>query len=229
VDRDRVFDGQYVDESLRLALLTPILHPPAWGPHVSVIRNEAPKKNRDLWLKAVEIGDMADELTRLSESSRFLREKAQRLHEAAEQAGKADDRERIHKQAEETLASAKSREHRIPRFRDDLWLARDRWDRVRSKAGLPEGIGPLNEVSVEIDVENVETSGHHWWFSVQSERIRTIREVFGLSPRIPLPPHMTFAVLEGTPEGNGFQTPVNMRSKGEDTNQCSTATAKTFP
>lgn len=52
VDRDRVFEGgtgSRVDKTPHLALVRPTLSPPAWGPHISIMRGEKPRRNLDVW------------------------------------------------------------------------------------------------------------------------------------------------------------------------------------
>lgn len=39
----------FVDYTPHLGLVRPRFMPPAWGPHISVIRGEQPTQNRDIW------------------------------------------------------------------------------------------------------------------------------------------------------------------------------------
>jgi len=58
VDRDRIFEGRRVDYSPHLALIRPPLQEPAWGPHISITRNERPNLHLDVWDLAVRIEDL---------------------------------------------------------------------------------------------------------------------------------------------------------------------------
>jgi len=198
VDEDRLFEGQFVDRTPRLAIYRPPLFEPAWHPHISITRGEKPTRHLDLWGLGVKVGDLMDAEEHAVESAKYLRDKAVRLQEALEAVDPRKTKYIRKAEAEiaDTLRVAKGRDKALVRAQTELQRTRTEWRKAARKAGVPLWFAPGTPVEFGWDPE-CRSSGHHWWFPVKSKLLLNLRQVYGLrrQPRLPL--HLTFAVAEG--------------------------------
>lgn len=195
IDLDRVFNGQYVDSQPRLGIIRPALQPPAWGPHISIVRGERPTQHLDLWNLGVELGDRQSECSRLVCAVEQRIEKISILEAAMQNSMKPKFRSETEAQIanlqkeirrlsnrEKTL-----RETHLPQMQRD-WLS----------VANPVGVSFVPGGNIPFDFTEMHSDGNHWWFDVQAPILSEFRKTFGLSPMPSLPFHLTFAVKDGT-------------------------------
>lgn len=171
VDRSRMLPGlgsPRPDMRRRLAWLREVPDPPAWGPHISIVRGETPRVEAPTWRLLAEITEASD---RLAWSRREIETLTAAPEPPADEIGR--HRRRIAEQGER------------------LARAMERWDRVRAPGFLEPGVG------VRFSVTSVLRGGwDHWFYDVRCPDALALREHFGLGmPRVPL--HLTVAVMGG--------------------------------
>jgi len=184
----------------KMGITRPTLCPPAWGPHISIVRGERPKNHTPVWDLAVRAGDVRDQAVSRREAARAIREKLVHLQAALDNTVKPKARQELEATIPALLRQANGLETDSRRtFQRDLPAAQANWRQAATSAGVPHWLAP--GVPIEFEYDPVpRTSGHHWWFMVTCEALLDLREVYGIrrAPRVPL--HLTFAVHEGVPE-----------------------------
>jgi len=199
VDRERVFEGRLVDTTPHLGLVKPLFQMPAWGPHISVIRNEKPTLHLDVWELQVRLGDAEQEVESLRHAIRYWQDKVTAYAEEVSQIGpgcKPKFRQAADDALRDMRATLTRRERHQGRAKKDVKRFKADWKRMRKGQGLPDGL--TSGVPVKFQYDEMLIRGRtHWLFKVWSGRLLQFREFFGLprKPRVPL--HLTIGVTEG--------------------------------
>jgi flagellar biosynthesis chaperone FliJ len=192
--------GEWVDTGGgKLALVRPRFEVPAWGPHISITRNEKPKQHLDVWRLLQDLGDLEEELMSMRESLRHYEAKAAEYRKTLEDMGPGV-RPKFRRQAEASLTEMErtiaNRERRIPMLTTDIQKVRSEWGRLRGRLRLPKWFGSGQPLRFEHEDE-LRLWGSHWGLRVRCDTLGDIRELFGLrrQPRVPF--HLTVGVTEG--------------------------------
>ena len=197
VDRDRVFDGRHVDHTPHLGLVKPLFQMPAWGPHVSVVRNEKPTKHLDVWQFHVRMGDVQQEILSMRESLRFYEDQSTAFSEAVAQAGEGrKGRREMEASLLEMRRKVVDRQTRLGRLNRELRDLKEQWRKWRKAEGFPEGLTSGLPVKFAFDVD-LKEGRTHWWLDVQCKKVPFIREFYGLTPWPRVRLHLTVGVTVG--------------------------------
>ena len=195
VDPARIFRGQDVDREPRLALLRPVYEPPAWGPHISIMRGEKPLKNLDLWVLQRKIGDAQWGEGRAATRLKRMVETLAELKAQCESASK--------KQIHSLKGQIRGLETKISKQRrwrqgNKSILQRLLGELQDRRGRMPSGLDSGMEIEFTYEPSpRTKSFLHHWWLDVRSEELENIREFYGLPREPKVPFHLTLGIESG--------------------------------
>lgn len=202
IDLERpVVDGR-LGREVRLALIRPVLAEPRWGPHISVVRGDGPRKHVALWSHAIRIGDLEERLESVGAIAKHHRQKAENLEDVLPFIAprRVNDIAQMRRQVHDALRIAEGYDQEAQEVQRTLSKSRRQWVSEATSRGVPVGFTPGTPIRFKFQFPPM-TNGRHWWFRVECKTLEKVRGAFGL-PRNPSTAfHLTFAVLEGCDVG----------------------------
>jgi hypothetical protein len=184
----------FVDYTPHLGLVRPRFDPPAGGPHISIVRNEQPTRNRHAWEFQARLGAAIQNLTHLRSAKAQMTAKAEAFALTIREVASAKERQNM----EHSLAAMWSEVMTLTRRITQAENAVDRLnaERLRSQEirRMPDFLVEDALVEFEYDPELL-LGRTHWFLRVRCPQVVEFRRFYGLPdyPRVPL--HLTVGVL----------------------------------
>ena len=190
--------GSQLDLTPKLVFIKPMPEMPAWGPHVSLIRGEAPRLNLDVWATRSAVTMREQELERLDQQVAAMVIARDNLVDTID--GTAPSKREKFRREQQALLQQKNvdigraqsaRPHVLARLRE----AENRWNDIDQER-FPAGLRPARPLTFEV-TSALQTGTTHWWYEIHCAAIEDLRSFFGLAPLPRIPLHLTVGVMPG--------------------------------